>query len=494
VSGRDARPDERTEGRRLHPLTVLLEVGRVLGRLLWFFVVVVVVGSLGGRRADPGTWLFLLAGSGILVALARYLSLRYWIEGGTLVIRSGIVSRQLRTIPLDKIQNVELRQNAIEQLSGVVDFRIETAAGPQAEAHLAVLSLDAARRLEAELLAGRGEAASPEAAPSRLVVWQAGLSDLVLLGATSNRAGAILGALAALLLFLGQELPRYLEALQRSLAGIVGVVSPVLAAAVLLGSTLVLGWLLSIGLTVVGYFGFQIAREPDGRLLRRYGLLSRIETIVNPARIQLLQLGAPWLRRRLGFWEVAAHTAGSAFEGRGAGSALLCPLLRRSDLVGFCGRLLPGLDLEAVDWRPVSRATLRRGFIRYLLTAFVLAGAAAAGLGPWAWTGLLPLGAGAWLLARRRYLVLAYARQAGHLLARGGVLHRRVTIVPEAKVQWVGLEQSPFQRRLGIASLTAVTAAGAAHVVDLEEGEAVALQDALSGAASAAGAWLPDAV
>ena len=42
-----------------------------------------------------------------------------------------------RTIPLDKIQNVELRQNAIQQLVGVVDFRIETAAGPEAEAHLA---------------------------------------------------------------------------------------------------------------------------------------------------------------------------------------------------------------------------------------------------------------------------------------------------------------------------------------------------------------------
>jgi membrane protein YdbS with pleckstrin-like domain len=69
-----------------------------------------------------------------------------------------------------------------------------------------------------------------------------------------------------------------------------------------------------------------------------------------------------------------------------------------------------------------------------------------------------------------------------------------VTIVPESKIQWVGLLQSPFQRRLGIASMTVATAAGAAVVVDLEEEGAVELQRALSGAASAAGAWLPDAV
>ena len=58
----------------------------------------------------------------------------------------------------------------------------------------------------------------------------------------------------------------------------------------------------------------------------------------------------------------------------------------------------------------------------------------------------------------------------------------------------MGLGQSPFQRRLGIASMTVATAAGAARVVDLDETEAARLQGALSGAASAAGAWLPDAV
>jgi len=495
VTDEDVRPGEAVETHRLHPLTVLLEVGRVLGRVVWFFVLVMVVGSLGGRQADPATWIFLLAGSGIIVALARYLSLRYWVDKGHLVIRSGIVSQQLRTIPLDKIQNVELRQNAVQQLAGVVDFRIETAAGPRAEAHLSVLSLDEASRLKAEVLAGRGGAeVSGEAEPSPVVVWQASASDLVLLGATSNRAGAILGALAGLVLFIGQELPHYFEALQKGLAEIVGVVSALLAGGVLLGTALVLGWFLSIGLTVVGYYGFQLTREPDGRLRRRYGLLSRYETVVNPARIQLLRLGASWVRRRLGFWEVAAHTAGSAFEGKGAGSALLCPLLRTRERARFCDRLFPGLDLDTVEWRPVSRATIRRGFVRYLVLAVIVTVVAATALGPWASTLMVPGAVAAWLLALRRYQVLGHARHAGHLLSRTGVFHRSVTVVPESKIQWVGVLESPFQRRLGIASAVVGTAAGTAHIVDLEASEAIDLQTALSGAASAAGAWLPDAV
>jgi len=495
VSDDDGRPTEGVETHRLHPLTVLLEVGRVLGRVAWFFILVVFVGSLGGRRADPAAWLFVFAGSGALVALARYLSLRYWVDRGNLVIRSGIVSRQVRTIPLDKIQNVELRQNAIQQLVNVVDFRLETAAGPQAEAHLAVLSREEAERLKAEVLAERGTTGAPDTTvPAPVVVWRAGLDDLFILGATSNRAGAILGAIAGLLVFVGQELPQYFDNLQHGLAGIVGVVSPVLAGAVLLGAVLVFGWLLSIALTVVGYFGFTLTREPDGRLRRRYGLLSRFETVVNPARIQLLRLGASWLRRRIGFWEVAAHTAGAAFEKQGSGSALLCPLLDADEITGFSQRLLPGLDLDAVEWNPVSPATLRRGLIRYGVLVLAIAAALIPAAGGWASLALPPGAAAAWILARRRYQVLAWARHAGHVLARSGVWRRQVTIVPESKIQWVGLTRSPFQRRLGIASMSVATAAGAAVIVDLEETEATALQSGLSGAASAAGAWLPDAV
>jgi putative membrane protein len=485
--GRSAQP------RRLHPLTVLLEVGRVLARVGWALVLVLVIGSLGGRRGgDPGPLLLLLAGSGVLVALGRYLSVRYWIEEGNLVIRTGLVDRQVRTIPLDRIQNVELRQGAVHQLVGVVDFRIETAAGPEAEARLAVLSRDAAQRLKAEVLSGRG--AAPAAAPSPRVLWQAGLGRLLLLGATSNRAGAILGAIAAALLFLGRELPGTLERLQRGLAALLGAISPLAAAIVFLATTLLVGWLLSIALTVVGYHGFQLAREPDGRLRRRYGLLSRVETVVAPARIQILRVESSWIRRRLGFWEVAAHSAGSAWEGGGAGAALLAPLLRRDEVAVLCRPLLPGVDLDAVPWRPVSRAAVRRAFVRFLALVLVLAGAAAFLAGPWAWASVAPGALAASWLARRRYRVLAHARVAGHLLSRSGLLRRRLTVVPEGKVQWVGVTESPPQRRYRIATLTVATAAGAARVVDLDREEALGLQRALVASASAAGAWLPDAV
>jgi putative membrane protein len=358
-----------------------------------------------------------------------------------------------------------------------------------------VLSERAARRLKSELLSGRDEAREEaDTGPLTRIIWQASFGDLLLLGASSNRAGAIFGAILGLVFFLGQELPERLAALQRGLTALLGAVSPAVVAGVALTVMLFLGWLLSIALTVVGYYGFRLTREPDGRLRRRYGLLSRFETVVAPARIQFLRVEAPWLRRQLGFWEVAAHTAGSAVEGQGAGTALLCPLLQRAELATFCARLMPALDLAAVAWRPVSRATLRRGFVRYLVLGTALLGGVSLALGAWAWLGVPFVGLVAWLAAKKRYEVLGYVLESGFLLARTGLLRRRVTIIPDGKVQWVAVKQSPPQRRYGIASVTVGTAAGVARIVDLEMSEALALQSTLASAASAAGAWLPDAV
>ena len=118
-----------------------------------------------------------------------------------------------------------------------------------------MLSLEAAHRLKAELLAGRNPAEDAGTVPSRVVVWQAGLADLGAARRDLEPGGRHPRRAGGILLFLGQELPAYFRRLQEGLAGIVGAVSPALAAAVFLGTTLALGWLLSIGLTVVRYHG-----------------------------------------------------------------------------------------------------------------------------------------------------------------------------------------------------------------------------------------------
>ncbi|WP_147694808.1 PH domain-containing protein, partial [Vogesella mureinivorans] len=93
--------------RRLHPLSWLF----VLLGSLRQFALPLIAFVVFGQRADEGDLWFQAMGlaAGVLLtlgAVARYFTYRFRIERGVLVVRSGLLNRNLRQIPLTRIQNV----------------------------------------------------------------------------------------------------------------------------------------------------------------------------------------------------------------------------------------------------------------------------------------------------------------------------------------------------------------------------------------------------
>jgi putative membrane protein len=489
--------------RRLHPATVLVDFLRRLGKLAYVIVVALVVRLMGGGGGGPH-WadyvIGVIAVFGAVGALFRYLVTRYAVQSDRLVIRTGLITRQLRTIPLERIQNIELERGVAHRILGVVDVNIETAGGSKAEGRLSALAVGDAERLKAELLERRdGGPADVAVEESAEVIWEASLGDLLLTGATGNRAGWIAAGLMSLLYLFGWELgglPAPLAALAQSAqaSGTAAVVAFVLAGLVLL---ILAGWVVSILWTLVLYFGF-VLRRGDDRLRRKYGLFTQRESVVPLRRVQILKLEAPLLRRLLGYTTVMAETAGSVVDRQSGGAAPLCLLVRPAGAAKVCREVFPDLDLAGVVWTPVSRLTIRRGFIRYALISLALVGVIAVAVNWWV-AVLTPMVLGLALVAAwLRYRALAFAEHGNYVLARAGVLTRRVWIVPQGKVQWLSSTQSPFQRRLDLASL-AINTAGSkqlsgAEIVDLPAAAAHTLQDRLSRVASAQGLWLADGV
>jgi putative membrane protein len=129
---------------------------------------------------------------------------------------------------------------------------------------------------------------------------------------------------------------------------------------------------------------------------------------------------------------------------------------------GWAAELLTG---DLVRHGPAAR--LRR-YVRAVGGAGALA---AAGLVAWtagpvpAWVGLgslvlLPLGA---ILAADRYASLGHKLAGGWLVTRtGSLIRRRSVLSAEGIIGW-RIHQSWFQRRQGLASLAATTAAGRQH-------------------------------
>lgn len=524
-----------SEGRRLHGFTV---VSGALGLARQLILPALLGGASAG--SDVYTTLqwvvLLLAVPSLGLSFARWLMFRFRLEQEELIIDSGVLSRRRRVIPLGRIQNIDLQQSAIERLAGVAELRMETASGGETEASLAVLSLPEARELQADLMRRRAEVRSrdrrmaraedeagsgaagvgaasqvrqvagaqaagalgeegaaggvEEPEPRRLL--RLSVSDLAIAGATSNEAGLIAVGIATGLELAGDlggldRVESWLEAIftRGAAMGIMGAI----AAGVVLALTMILvGWVLSIVVTIVRYHGFALTRVGDD-IRREFGLLSRHHSTLPLERVQAVRIEQTLLRRPFGLVSLKVETAGAGPQQRqgGGGSEAFVPIARRREVGWLLREVFPGARFEDVELQPVSPLSLRRTFLRLAVPVTAAALLAALLLEP-RWLALLGLLVPAWLYARADYRSRAWARPGGYALVRGGVFTRVNWVVPESKIQTLHLRDTPFQRRLGLRTLLVDTAAGGrvARVVDLERSTAEGLLHDLARDAEAA--------
>lgn len=97
-------------------------------------------------------------------------------------------------------------------------------------------------------------------------------------------------------------------------------------------------------------------------------------------------------------------------------------------------------------------------------------------------SAVLVLGALRAVFVRRSVRAWGYAERAEDLLVRHGLLVRRLSIVPYARMQFVDVTAGPLERAAGLATVTLHTAAAAsdASVPGLEAAEATRLRDRLA--------------
>jgi putative membrane protein len=484
-----------SESRRLHGFTVVSQTLRLARQLI--LPAILGGASIGGDLAGSVLWILLILSlPSLVLATAQWIVFRFGIEGNDLVIDSGVLLRRRRVIPLDRVQNVDLAQSAMERLAGVAELRIETASGGQeTEASLTVLSIADARAVQAELLARRasarraaaadgGEALAPP--PDRVLLRLSPL-DLAVAGATANEAGLIAAGLATMLELVGRvgALERTADWIDDAFdigagLGVVGAAGLIVLVAL---GFLVLGWLVSIVATVVRFHGFTLTRIGDD-LKREYGLFSRHQSTVPLERVQAARVEETLLRRAFGLAAVKVETAGAGpRDRRGGGRAeTYVPIARRADVGRLLREVFQDARFEGVALEAVAPASRRRELARIEIGILAVVAALTAFLGRELLAALLLLGPG-WLLASARYRARGWARADGYVLARDGVLTRMTWIVPERKIQTLHLNETPFQRRWDLGTLRIDTAGRGrdARVVDLHTTTARHLLNSLAG-------------
>lgn len=463
-----------------------------VNEVIRFLPVIIGIFFLGTSGEGDGYWHYLGVAIPVAIGVFRFASTRFRITPGQIELRRGLLSRSVLTAPLDRVRTVELTASPIHRILGLEKVEIGTGSATRSgDGRLVLDSLgaDEARRLRGELLqrssvgAGPAEAAyAPEAAGETTVLLRfdsAWVRYAPLTGSGVAIALAAVGALSGP--FFGNGVVVRVE--DSSLLDRLDS----FAVPMLVGGGLVALLVVTSVLAMVGYllanWGFVLVRDDARRTYHvRRGALTTRETSIDLARLRGVEMHEPLVLRLAGGARLEAVATG--LDRRAEGGNALVPSAPRPIVLAVGDQVLGEPGLLASPLTLHGAAARRRRRLRATVPVLLLAGALLVlwQVAGWPWwlavAALLALPAGLWLAADR-YAGLGHALTAHHLVVRSGSLQGRRDALQRTGIIGWNITQTFFQRRAGLCTLTATTAAGkqAYHAVDIPQDVAVRLAD-----------------
>lgn len=461
--------------RRLHPATLVTRSIQVVPQMLGGGAAYAAVIA---REGWSRVLLFAaLAGLiGLVMTLLYWLRFRYTVRAGEIVIESGVLRRQRRVIPYDRVQDIAIERRLLARLFGTARVKIETGGSAADEGNLDMIALADAHALRDRIR--RGSAAAEGASAGEPVLFAMDAGRLLLSG-LFNFSLIFLAAIFAMLQYLHEfGFVDIWDWFSRERAGAAAGAVGLQASLMLIGLLVVLGVIAGVARTAARDFGFRLTRAEAG-LRRRRGLFTLTEVVIPIRRTQVALIESGPVARLFGWYRLSFQTLGADRSEKGVQVA--APFARMEELLPILAEAgFPAPPPRAEFTHIPRRALVRWAGPQLLLGAIVAAAAAAteARFGIAALVLLLFAIVGA--LRWRRH---AYALDERALFVADGVLSRRMWTVPFARTQTIRVARGPVQRALRLGSLLVDTAGASTmrtpEIHDLESGEADALAERL---------------
>jgi putative membrane protein len=460
---------------------------------------VIVVLILFGRGSGNEWWGLASLPIVVGIGISRWFTTTYRVTPDYVQVRKGLIRRQELSVPRDRIRTVDATSHALHRIMGLARVTVGTGRSDLTDegVRLDGLTVAESARLREELLHLRPGAGVPAAVPAdtEAETQPAGPeAEIAVLRRSWIRYGPFtlsgfvaIGVVAAFLSRLVNEAhidPTTFGPLRMVTEHLSHVPVALAVAEVVLACLLVVAVASTVGY-LMAFWGFRLTRHSAGTLHVARGLITSRATTIEERRLRGVELSEPLLLRLVGGARLIAIATGLRV-GRGAerGGTLLLPPAPYAEAVRV-GTAILG-DRTPVDGPLVSHgpAARRRRYTRAFAGTAIIVGILAladwlAGGPAWAWPVGLVLLPVAVLLARDRYASLGHALTVSHLLTRqGSVVRRRSVLARDGIIGW-NVTQSFFQRRVGLVTLAATTAAGRQHyeVPDIATAEAVRLAD-----------------
>ena len=447
-----------------------LAVGSSVGAALAWVLPPLVVVAAG---AASGEWMWRVT--------------RFRVDPERFHVHTGVVFRKRLALRRERIRSVDLTADPVLRMLGAVTVRVGTGeqAGAEGTVTLWPVPRAAADALRATLLA---HAARPDGQDDdgtivrfdRRWIRYAPLSFL-----TPTLGAAAAGGTLQVAEWFGMQ-----ERVIDTVGSWFGLAPVLLVAIALAVGLFVVGGVATVALWVETWWNHTLDRQADGTLRVRRGLLTTRSISLEESRLRGLELVEPLTARLAGGARVDAVATGltTSDEDKTESKTLLPVVPRKlADQVAASVLREPAAPPTSAALTPHPPAARGRR-LRWSLGTVLVTEAVLVVLGLWttpvllhvAWISTLVLVPVAVALALDAYRALGHTIAGDYLVARSGTV-RRATVALQRRgiVGWT-VRQSLFQRRAGLVTIVATTAAGtgAYAVYDAAEPDGLALADA----------------
>ncbi|MEU3182691.1 PH domain-containing protein [Streptomyces sp. NPDC006923] len=487
-------PDE--GWRRLDRRTLLVTAAVMAGVALSASVPTAI--GLAGGMPVPRAIALVLAGAVLLIVCGtggdyvRWRRTRYRTGPERAELHTGLFLVKRRSLARERIRTVDLTADPLLRVLGLVKVRIGTGehSGGESTLELDPVTRAEGERLRTELLDHTNDISGARHEGTLAVLDPGWIRYAPISFLAPLLGGAAVGGLLQVSEWFGVQ-TRVIDWVGDRLRGI-----PLgWAVAILVGAALLAGVVGALGLWIEMWWNYRLEREPGGTLRVRRGLFTSRSVSVEERRLRGVELVEPLGVRLVGAARLDAIATGLVHddEDKHADHKNLLPAAPRAVVDAVAARVLresasPTRTAPLTAHPPAARARrLRRALAVALTPVAVLSalglllpgGRPAGALLYAAAASAVILPPAAVLLALDAYRSLGHGLSGGYLVARSGSLRRTTVALQRGGVIGWTVRQSYFQRRAGLLTLTATTAAGegAYHVHDTARDEGLAFAE-----------------
>ena len=396
-------------------------------------------------------------------AILFYLNFYFYIEKNQFIIKKGYLRKKVLSIPLERIQSVNTKQNLLQRLLNVYSLEVDTAGSAGKELKIYSLSGSYTDHLT-QFLQSHKENANEEKSESisntneEVEILKLSHSDLLRIGISQNhlRTGLIIIAFGSQIVDQIQDLFKektdaYSDSVQNIMSN-----SGILFYTGLVIFALVVSILATLLFTVIKYYDFKLVKHQQSYRITA-GLFNKRKVLLPFSKVQQLNWETGPIKRMFGIFKISFKQAVSKqIQQKQVVDAPGCLNQHiesiRDDL--FKGDLPDHSEKIYSHRRYFNLLWLQRGWLPAVLPSaiyiyeplWLLAG------GTW----LVLSGLYCWMMVRKRY----FQFNKSQLIVGKGAINTVWQQAESFKTQSVDFRQSFFQKRRGLASLRVNNASG----------------------------------